>query len=256
MIICYLVTFSILKQRPFQNRLMKLTNLIMHWLFTDFTIIICYLVTFFNSKTTPFLNRLMKLTNLRNLGESTAVRNTYTCWCVYSGYSVCTQCTHSGMCAAARGPRARHVRQYCLDTPCRIPVRCGTGTDSSKFCHACMHESSRARAAAARARTKSITWIFRMHFIDERTMHDHRWSKFGRFGFGHACWGSLLDHQYWSDRRLPHLYGFRTHSRKIDLESYIVLANSFSGWLWPLQGIYKNGWPSQYIEILQLYYTL
>jgi hypothetical protein len=25
-----------------------------------------------------------------------------------------------------------------------------------------------------RARTKSITWIFRMHFIDERTMHDHR----------------------------------------------------------------------------------
>ena len=71
MIICYLVTFSILKQRPFQNRLMKLTNLIMHWLFTDFTIIICYLVTFFNSKTTPFLNRLMKLTNLRKLGEST-----------------------------------------------------------------------------------------------------------------------------------------------------------------------------------------
>jgi hypothetical protein len=64
MIICYLVTFSILKQRPFQNRLMKLTNLIMHGLFTDFTIIICYLVIFFNSKTTPFLNRLMKLTNL------------------------------------------------------------------------------------------------------------------------------------------------------------------------------------------------
>jgi hypothetical protein len=104
--------------------------LIMHWLCTDFNILICYLLTVSNSKTTNFSKLAHEADRpdyaliIHWLYYSTAVicrltvvRNTYvyTCWCVYSVYSVqcvqCVQCTHGGMCAAARGPRARRVRQ-------------------------------------------------------------------------------------------------------------------------------------------------
>jgi hypothetical protein len=94
------------------------------------------------------------------------------------------------MCAAARGPRAWRVRQYCLDTPCRIPLRCGT-VYRYRFIKilSCVHAWIIARARYCRAR---VIIIFRMHFIDERTMHDHRWSNsvvsVSGMRVGEACW--------------------------------------------------------------------
>ena len=148
--------------------------------------------------------------------------------CVQSVYTVYTQRHARGRARPTRAARTAVLPGYTVPDTCALWYSVPVQIHQNFVMRACMNHRARAPLPRARERNR-LHEIFRMHFIDERTMHDHRRSKFGRFGFGHACWGSLLDHQYWSDRRLPHLYGFRTHSPVTCRSKKFNVIHSFSG---------------------------